>query len=184
MKPSVNIHAKLNEQQMTNGRSEGLNTDAEIDLEMKIPKRLDEIRKKSLLVFFIDHFIALVKKSNEFRAYGQSLMLVLQSQNLLKLMEELGYGETQEFAAFRIELEKLRSISRVGTEGYWKVNWGYYQEQDSRESSTNKQHIPLPDLPSMSRRPSPIIGTEEGDNTIAFVEVHEIPNDCTTNTDM
>ena len=105
-------------------------------------------------------------------------MLVLQSQNLVKLLEELGYGETKECSDFRIQLEKLRSISRVGAEGYWKVNWGYddgFKPQTPEISSVSKQKLPLPDLPV--RSPSPILGTEsptdETRQTVAFVEVHE-----------
>ena len=154
---------------------------------MQIPKAFGEARKKALLVFFINHFISLAKKSNEFRAYGQSLMLVLQSQNLVKLLEELGYGETKECSDFRIQLEKLRSVSRVGAEGYWRVNWGYEdggkQTADNNSSSAaSRQKLPLPDLPK--RSPSPILGTEsptqgndEMRQTVAFVEVHEMNNE-------
>ena len=109
---------------------------------MQIPKAFSEARKKALLLFFLNHFISLAKKSNEFRAYGQSLMLTLQGQNMLQLLEEMGYGETKECTDLKVELEKLRSISRVGTEGYWRVNWGYdspSHEPISRQISTKNR---------------------------------------------
>ena len=180
---------RLKNEEKLNGKIDGNLKDDLVDLDMQIPKSFSEARKKALLVFFINHFIALAKKSNEFRAYGQSLMLVLQSQNLVKLLEELGYGETKECSDFRIQLEKLRSICRVGAEGYWRVNWGYedgshFNKQPSSEnlhSSVSKQKLPLPDLPK--RSPSPILGTEspnqenERRQTVAFVEVHEMNNE-------
>ena len=36
-----------------------------VDLNMRIPKRLDEPRKKALVCFFIQHFINSAKQSNE-----------------------------------------------------------------------------------------------------------------------
>lgn len=147
---------------------------AEIDVEMQIPKTFNEPRKKALLTFFINHFIALAKKSNEFRAYGQSLMLVLQSQNMVKLLEEMGYGDTKETTDFKIQLEKLRSISRVGADEYWKVNWGCQEPVSStsllhRMASQSKKNLPLPDPPAQ-RSATPILGTESPD--ITFIEVH------------
>ena len=151
-----------------------------INLEMKIPT-LGESRKKALLFFFIKHFISLIKKSNEFRAYGQSLMLVLQSQNMLSLLEEMGYQDTKEFSDNQIELERLRNICRVGAEGYWKVNWGYEDKEAVQKTSgismssfKVKQNLPLPDLPNQPD--SPIPGTEQDESTgqqTFVVEVHE-----------
>lgn len=152
----------------------------DIDLDMQIPKVFNEPRKKALLSFFINHFISLAKKSNEFRAYGQSLMLVLQSQNMVKLLDEMGYGESKETTDFKIELEKLRSISRVGADDYWKVNWGCQDNTHHHQSSSNslqrmassqkiKQDLPLPEPPQRSA--TPILGTELPD-AVTFIEVH------------
>ena len=154
----------------------------QINLEMKVPT-LGESRKKALLFFFIKHFINLIKKSNEFRAYGQSLMLVLQSQNMLKLLEEMGYQDTREYSDICIELERLRNICRVGAEGYWKVNWGYEDKEAVQKTSgismssfKVKQNLPLPDPPNKGNS-SPIPGTETSEKDGAtrhfVVEVHE-----------
>ena len=151
---------------------------------MRIPERFKEPRKKALVTFFIRHFIDVAKKSNEFRSYGKSLLLVAQSQNLLTLLDEMGYGESKECRNFHIELEKLRNICRVGIEGYFKVNYGYEEKlskkditskQDSFRIDTKKQTLPLPELPLEELRSSPILGIEDVKRVnVAFVEVHEV----------
>ena len=151
---------------------------------MRIPERFKEPRKKALVTFFIRHFIDVAKKSNEFRAYGKSLLLVAQSQNLLTLLDEMGYGESKECRNFHIELEKLRNICRVGIEGYFKVNYGYEEKlskkditskQESFRVDAKKQTLPLPELPLEELRSSPILGIEDVKRVnVAFVEVHEV----------
>ena len=160
------------------------NEKVSIDLNMRIPERFKEPRKKALVTFFIRHFIDVAKKSNEFRAYGKSLLLVAQSQNLLTLLDEMGYGESKECRNFHIELEKLRNICRVGIEGYFKVNYGYEEKlskkditskQDSFRVDAKKQTLPLPELPLEELRSSPILGIEDVKRVnVAFVEVHEV----------
>ena len=160
------------------------NEKVSIDLNMRIPERFKEPRKKALVTFFIRHFIDVAKKSNEFRAYGKSLLLVAQSQNLLTLLDEMGYGESKECRNFHIELEKLRNICRVGIEGYFKVNYGYEEKlskkditskQDSFRVDAKKQTLPLPELPLEELRSSPILGIEHVKRVnVAFVEVHEV----------
>ena len=160
------------------------NEKVSIDLNMRIPERFKEPRKKALVTFFIRHFIDVAKKSNEFRAYGKSLLLVAQSQNLVTLLDEMGYGESKECRNFHIELEKLRNICRVGIEGYFKVNYGYEEKlskkditskQESFRIDTKKQTLPLPELPLEELRSSPILGIEDVKRVnVAFVEVHEV----------
>ena len=160
------------------------NEKVSIDLNMRIPERFKEPRKKALVTFFIRHFIDVAKKSNEFRAYGKSLLLVAQSQNLLTLLDEMGYGESKESRNFHIELEKLRNICRVGIEGYFKVNYGYEEKlskkditskQESFRVDAKKQTLPLPELPLEELRSSPILGIEDVKRVnVAFVEVHEV----------
>ena len=160
------------------------NEKVSIDLNMRIPERFKEPRKKALVTFFIRHFIDVAKKSNEFRSYGKSLLLVAQSQNLLTLLDEMGYGESKECRNFHIELEKLRNICRVGIEGYFKVNYGYEEKlskkditskQDSFRVDAKKQTLPLPELPLEELRSSPILGIEDVKRVnVAFVEVHEV----------
>ena len=160
------------------------NEKVSIDLNMRIPERFKEPRKKALVTFFIRHFIDVAKKSNEFRAYGKSLLLVAQSQNLVTLLDEMGYGESKECRNFHIELEKLRNICRVGIEGYFKVNYGYEEKlskkditskQESFRVDAKKQTLPLPELPLEELRSSPILGIEDVKRVnVAFVEVHEV----------
>ena len=160
------------------------NEKVSIDLNMRIPERFKEPRKKALVTFFIRHFIDVAKKSNEFRAYGKSLLLVAQSQNLLTLLDEMGYGESKECRNFHIELEKLRNICRVGIEGYFKVNYGYEEKMSKKDTTskqesfridTKKQTLPLPELPLEELRSSPILGIEDVKRVnVAFVEVHEV----------
>lgn len=154
------------------------------DINMKIPN-FSELRKKAVLVFFIQHFINLIKKSNEFRAYGQSLMLVMQAQNLVKILEELGYDQNREVVDLRVELERLRNVSRAGAQDYWHVNWGYKMESTSDgifRKESKRQYLPLPDPPSDFRSNSPIPGTESPEgrrNLVNFVEIHETQEDST-----
>ena len=152
-----------------------------VDLNMRIPKRLDEPRKKALVCFFIQHFINSAKKSNEFRAYGKSLLLVAQSQNLLKILEDMGYNDNKECREFRIELEKLRNICRVGIEGYFRVNYGYESASNvpkPKFSEIRKQTLALPELPTTEL--PPILGIEDTKRAnVAFVEVHDVPRDST-----
>ena len=165
------------------------NEKVSIDLNMRIPERFKEPRKKALVTFFIRHFIDVAKKSNEFRAYGKSLLLVAQSQNLVTLLDEMGYGESKECRNFHIELEKLRNICRVGIEGYFKVNYGYEELsntsnklKESYRVDTKKQTLPLPELPlEAGLRSSPILGIEDAKRVnVAFVEVHEVSGETST----
>jgi hypothetical protein len=163
---------------------------ATVDLNMVIPKTLSETRKKTLVTFFIEHYIALAKKSNEFRAYGQSLLLVLQAQNLLRILEDLGYQDTKECRDYRIELERLRNVCRGRTEDYWRINWGDPEDNYSaslgyNDSLKKKQTLPLPDPPTKNdgRPDSPILGTELPPNTghqrVEMIEIHEVPSNST-----
>ena len=57
-----------------------------IDVDATLPARLDELRKRYVLEFFIEHFIKMAEKSNIFRAYGQGYMYTQHADNLLILL--------------------------------------------------------------------------------------------------
>ena len=95
-----------------------------IDLREKIVTPFDDAKKKLILEFFIRHFIAMAKKSNEFRTYGQGLMYVMQSENLLRLYTEIGYEGSKNYLEFKVQLQQLREVSRGNTRDYWQINWG------------------------------------------------------------
>lgn len=146
-----------------------------LDLNLKI-KPFSELRKKALLLFFIEHFICLIKKSNEFRAYGQSLMLLLQAQNLLQILDDMGYDQLKEVVDFRIELETLKYVCRAGTQDYWQVNWGFKQEFS--ESFRKRQTYPLPDPPAVT--PELSSGVDDGRrHNVTFVEIHDVQQEST-----
>ena len=58
----------------------------DVDAEMK---RLDDVRKRLVLEFFIDHFIKMAEKSNLFRCYGQGYMYTQHADNLLTLLRNI-----------------------------------------------------------------------------------------------
>ena len=95
-----------------------------IDLREKIVTPFDDAKKKLILEFFIRHFIAMAKKSNEFRTYGQGLMYVMQAENLLRLYTEIGYEGSKDYLQFKVQLQQLREVSRGNTRDYWQINWG------------------------------------------------------------
>ena len=66
----------------------------------------DDGKKKLILEFFIRHFIEMARRSNEFRTYGQGLMYVMQSENLLQLYSEIGY-EGKEFYILALAVFKV-----------------------------------------------------------------------------
>ena len=72
--------------------------------------RFDENRGRLILEFFISHFITLAKKSNEFSSFGQSLLYVKHADNLMKLMQEMGYYGANNHMGFQTELEQLKQV--------------------------------------------------------------------------
>ena len=72
----------------------------------------DETRGSLVIEYFIKHFIAMAKKSNEYRAYGQGLMYLMQAENLMKLLRECGYYGTSAHVELLADLEQLRQLNR------------------------------------------------------------------------
>ena len=82
-----------------------------IDTNLTIEK-FDETRGSLVIEYFIKHFIAMAKKSNEYRAYGQGLMYLMQAENLMKLLRECGYYGTSAHVELLADLEQLRQLNR------------------------------------------------------------------------
>lgn len=61
-----------------------------------IQEHFSTLRKALLVEFFIKHFIEMAIRSNEFRAYAQSAMYILQVENLCEIMLDPRYdlGQT------------------------------------------------------------------------------------------
>ena len=72
----------------------------------------DETRGSLVIEYFIKHFIAMAKKSNEYRSYGQGLMYLMQAENLMKLLRECGFYGTSAHVELLADLEQLRQLNR------------------------------------------------------------------------
>ena len=62
----IDINNRVRQESGTNSFSR-----EKIDLTRNIQTPFDDSRKKLILGFFIEHFITMARKSNEFRNYGQ-----------------------------------------------------------------------------------------------------------------
>jgi hypothetical protein len=69
-----------------------------IDLKQNpiIQEKFSSLRKVLVIEFFIKHFINMAIKSNEFRAYSQSAMYIMQVENLCEILLDGNYdlGQT------------------------------------------------------------------------------------------
>ncbi|XP_035712827.1 uncharacterized protein LOC110863060 isoform X2 [Folsomia candida] len=93
-----------------------------IDLKQSpiIQEKFSPLRKVLVIEFFIKHFINMAKKSNEFRAYSQSAMYIMQVENLCAILLEGNYdfGQTtldeETIEEYKKKCEVLREV--VGKE--------------------------------------------------------------------
>ena len=71
----------------------------------------------------------MAKKSKEFRNPGQSYLYLVQSENLVTLMEDLGYGDKSTAREFNHEIEKLRENMNyhLYVRDYWNISYGHHQ---------------------------------------------------------
>jgi hypothetical protein len=104
-------------------RHKKLRKDDVINLTMAV-EPFDETRGSLVLEFFIKHFIAMAKKSNEFRSYGQGHMYLMQAENLMRLLKESGFYGTSSHVDLMTDIEQLRQLNRDSTEDYWHISWG------------------------------------------------------------
>ena len=61
-----------------------------IDLTAEM-KPFDEPRRKMLLELFSDHFLKMADRSLKYKNHGQSYMYLRSAENLITLVEEMGY---------------------------------------------------------------------------------------------
>jgi len=123
-------------------------------------KPFDEIRAKLILEFFIAHFLKMASKSNEFRNSGQGLMFVLQAENLMAILKDIGFDETLQTQEFRQDIFRLKEVSRFSIREYWSINYGHAELSHKQSFRTKSPHLdsPLPKVPS--RANSPVRGVE------------------------
>eukprot|EP00092_Neocalanus_flemingeri_P031911 GFUD01034666.1.p1 GENE.GFUD01034666.1~~GFUD01034666.1.p1 ORF type:complete len:850 (+),score=213.74 GFUD01034666.1:67-2550(+) len=99
-----------------------------IDLQASI-KAFDQARKSLVLEFFTEHFIKMAKKSNEFRNHGQSYMYIVQSENLVTLLEEMGFDDKPTVSEFKRDLLQLQENVnyKLYFKDYWNISYGHAQ---------------------------------------------------------
>ena len=138
-----------------------------VDLHAVI-KAFDEARKSLVLEFFIGHFLKMAEKSNEFRNRGQSYMYILQSENLVTLLEELGFDDTPTVREFKQKILKLRENVnyKLYMKDYWNISYGHSQLVANGSFRTASD---LPNPPSGKR--SPIPGTKKPKKQTTFRNV-------------
>jgi hypothetical protein len=56
-----------------------------------IKEKFTTLRKVLVIDFFIKHFLEMAKQCNEFRAYSQSAMYIMQVENLCSIIVDLNY---------------------------------------------------------------------------------------------
>ena len=124
--------------------------------------KMDDARKKMILEFFIQHFIEMAKKSNEYRSYGQSLMYLMQAENMVQVVKEMGYEGSNLIVESDAQLQHMRDISHPSSiQQYWSSYYGMNLDdhfQPSLTVASNRASIksnvslrqgnpPLPDIP-------------------------------------
>jgi hypothetical protein len=80
---------------------------------LTLPDPFDDSRGRLVLEYFISHFIAMAKKSNEFSCHGQSFMYIKHADNLMRLMKELKYYGTNAHMGYETELEQLKQARKM-----------------------------------------------------------------------
>ena len=113
------LHKKLEEKKVAMKETASLNEsigdsshiialDETISLDFKMPAILDESRGTLVIEYFINHFVLLSKKCNEFRSSGRALMYLMQAENLLRLLRELKFFGSSKHNDLRDEIEQLK----------------------------------------------------------------------------
>ena len=134
-----------------------------IDLQASI-KGFDEARKSLILEFFIAHFLKMAEKSNEFRNRGQSYMYLIQSENLVTLLEELGFDDKPNVREFKHEILRLRENVNYALyrKDYWNISYGHPQLSSGSFRVTSDLPIPPSEKKPASKGPKkPRKHTEE-----------------------
>nr|XP_045615829.1 uncharacterized protein LOC123768969 isoform X2 [Procambarus clarkii] len=84
-----------------------------IRLDKKV-KSVKDLRAGKLLSTFAEHFLAMARASNIYRAYPQAYMYLLLSGNMATLLEETGNSEDAN--GYRRQIEELNVASRGGVQ--------------------------------------------------------------------
>ncbi|CAG0879599.1 unnamed protein product [Darwinula stevensoni] len=129
---------------------------------------LDRIRLNSILPLFIEHFIAMGKKSNEFGDRGQALLYLNHAENLAKLMEE-ECNDVDKTKKYKDDIRQLRGASRSGSGDrsrtynlIWKqetkmTRLSFKNDQvvfRTRQKQEKNSNPKLPDQPQPTSRPN------------------------------
>jgi hypothetical protein len=124
----------------------------------------DDTRRQLILEFFIEHFAAMARRSNEFRHYGQGLMYLMQAENLMRLLVECKFFGSGLHLDLKQQIEQLKQVARGNTMDYWNIAWGW-DERPGVGGSFKVQKSGIYgataglSLPRIPAHPSPIPGT-------------------------
>ncbi len=110
-----------------------------ISVDAPLPASWDDNRRRLVLEFFLAHFVAMARRSNEFRHYGQGLMYVMQADNLMRLLVECKFYGTRAHVELKDEIEQLKQVSHSSAKEYWSIAWGWDTEQSAAQSHQTPQ---------------------------------------------
>ena len=68
---------------------------------------MDTFRRKTILEFFISHFIEIAKKSNEFQATAQAKFYLQHTKNLNQLLEEMEGGDHTNSYQYKNKIKEI-----------------------------------------------------------------------------
>ena len=116
-----------------------------IDLTAEL-KRLDEARLKLVLDFFTEHFLRMAERSVRFRALGQSYMYLRSAENLMALVEEMGF-EAAEGREGALRLREGVNYS-LYVKDYWAISYSHPGLGQHAASTSRHPSMHLPNLPT------------------------------------
>ena len=159
-----------------------------IDLTAEI-RPFDESRLKMLLELFSEHFLKMATQSAKHRNHGQSYMYLRSAENLITLVEEMGYQCRES----RSQVMKQRASVNypLYIKDYWMIAYGHPQLGGSFSLQRN-QSLNLPSLPhtprpqaspanSLPRTPNPATeSTRKKSVKIVSADVHDTDSEASS----
>ena len=160
-----------------------------IDLTAEI-RPFDESRLKMLLELFSEHFLKMAERSaKHHRNHGQSYMYLRSAENLITLVEEMGYQCRES----RSQVMKQRASVNypLYIKDYWMIAYGHPQLGGSFSLQRN-QSLNLPSLPhtprpqaspanSLPRTPNPATeSTKKKSVKIVSADVHDTDSEASS----
>ena len=156
-----------------------------IDLTAEI-RPFDESRLKMLLELFSEHFLKMATQSAKHRNHGQSYMYLRSAENLITLVEEMGYQCRES----RSQVMKQRASVNypLYLKDYWMIAYGHPQ----LGSLQRNQSLNLPSLPhtprpqaspanSLPRTPNPATeSTKKKSVKIVSADVHDTDSEASS----